>query len=183
MSDSNIFNAVNTVKKGGLIIYPTESVFGIGCDPFNEKAVLRLLEIKQRPVEKGLILIASHVQQILPLIRPTNPQDLAHALKSWPGHNTWVFPKSDLVPSWLSGQFDTIAVRVSKHPIVVQLCNQLNSSIVSTSANISNQDVLETINELQLLFGDKINHYIDAPLGNESLPSQIRDARTLKTYR
>jgi L-threonylcarbamoyladenylate synthase len=183
MSDSMIANALSAVKNGEVIIYPTESVYGLGCDPFNYSAVEKLLAIKQRPVNKGLILIAGHIQQILPMIKPIFPKDLANALKTWPGHNTWVFPKSDLVPNWVSGDFQTIAVRVSKHPTVVELCNKLNSCLISTSANLSNQELLTSIKELKHTFGDKIATYIDAPLGQELLPSQIRDAHTLQTYR
>jgi L-threonylcarbamoyladenylate synthase len=183
MTDSSILEAVKAINNGDVIVYPTESVYGLGCDPFNYLAVKKLLELKQRPVEKGLILIASHIQQILPMIKPISSSDLANALKTWPGHHTWVFPKSDLVPDWVSGSHQSIAVRVSKHPIVKKLCDQLNSCLISTSANLSNQEVLTSINELKNTFGDKISAYIDAPLGQESLPSQIRDAHTLKIYR
>jgi L-threonylcarbamoyladenylate synthase len=183
MSDSMIDNAVKAVRNGDIIIYPTESVYGLGCDPYNYSAVKKLLEIKQRSVDKGLILIAGNIQQILPMIRPKSASDLANALKTWPGHNTWVFPKSKLVPHWVSGNHQTIAVRVSKHPTVIELCNKLNSSLISTSANLSNQEVLTSIKALKHIFGDKIAAYIDAPLGQESLPSQIRDAHTLQIYR
>jgi L-threonylcarbamoyladenylate synthase len=183
MSESMILNAVTAVRNGEVIVYPTESVYGLGCDPFNYAAVKKLLEIKQRSVDKGLILIAGHVQQILPLIKPKSSFDLANALKTWPGHNTWVFPKSELIPDWISGNHQTIAVRVSQHPTVVNLCNNLNSALVSTSANLSNQQVLTSIKALKNIFGDKIGAYIDAPLGQELLPSQIRDAHTLQTYR
>ena len=111
--------AIDAIKKGGIIVYPTESVYGLGCNPFNEKAVKKLLLLKKREVRKGLILIASNIRQVLPLIKPIDANDLARALKTWPGHHTWVFPKSDLVPDWISGQYDSIAVRVSNHPIVI----------------------------------------------------------------
>ena len=182
MRDS-LDKAAEAVRSGGVIVYPTESVFGLGCDPFNESAVMNLLEIKKRSVDKGLILIASHVQQVLPYIQPQQPEDLANALQTWPGFHTWVFPKSNLVPYWLSGQFQTLAVRVSSHPTVKQLCDMLGHGLVSTSANVSNEDVLGSISEIKKLFGDKIDAYIDAPLGGAEKPSQIKDAHTLKSYR
>lgn len=183
LNDLQLTQAEEAYKSGSLIAYPTESVFGLGCDPFNRDAVFNLLKLKQREVEKGLILIASHVRQILPLIKPIHPNDLARALKSWPGHHTWVFPKSDLVPDWISGRFDTIAVRVSRHPTVVQLCNRINNCMVSTSANSSNQPVLNSIEQIKSVFGDKIQLYIDEPLGKNSKPSEIIDAHTLKVIR
>lgn len=184
MLDSNQLNQViNVVGSGGIVTYPTESVFGLGCDPFNEKAVLNLLSLKERSVEQGLILIASHVQQILPLIQPLQSDDLARALKTWPGHFTWLFPKSKQVPSWLSGKHRSIAVRVSNHPIVKQLCDQLQQPLVSTSANVSKHENLNSINLIKSTFGDKIDYYIDAPTGNEAKASAIRDAHTLKIIR
>lgn len=173
---SQLSQAVDAIKNGGIIAYPTEAVFGLGCDPFNQQAVLKLLALKQRSVEKGLILIASHVQQILPLIKPRHANDLARALKTWPGHHTWVFPKSDLVPDWISGIHKTIAVRVSAHPVVKQLCDELNNSIVSTSANISNRSDLNTIKSIKDKFNGKIHTYLDASLGNEKTPSIIKEA-------
>jgi len=175
--------AVDVVRSGEVIAYPTESVFGLGCDPFNENAVKNLLQMKQRPIDQGLILVASHIQQILPFIQPIEANDLARALKTWPGHHTWVFPPSKSVPVWITGENKGIAIRLSKHPIVVQLCTQLNQPLVSTSANLSNQDNLNSIKDIKATFGDKIGFYIDAPTGNAKNPSTIQDAHTLKTYR
>lgn len=178
-----IDEAVSAVKQGGIIAYPTESIFGLGCDPFNQTAVNDLLRLKQRPVEKGLILVASHIRQILPYIQPIEANDLARALKTWPGHYTWVFPKTLLVPQWISGSYPSIAVRVSKHPTIVALCQQLNAPLVSTSANKSDQNVLASIKDIKDTFGAKIHAYVDAPLGAENSASRIRDAHTLNQLR
>ena len=179
MIDENHINlAVDVVLSGGIIAYPTESVIGLGCDPFNSKAVKKLLEIKKRNSSKGLILIASHIQQILPLIRPTNASDLARALKTWPGHYTWVFPKSSKVPQWVSGNLNTVAVRVSKHSIVKCLCDKLKFPLISTSANISKQTVFTSYKQIKIAFNDKIDFYIDGEIGQHEMPSSIRDAHS-----
>jgi L-threonylcarbamoyladenylate synthase len=183
LQQNQIKIAVQAIKSGKIIVYPTESVYGLGCDPFNESAVMQLLSLKRRSPRQGLIIIASHIRQVLPLIKPIEANDLARALKTWPGHNTWVFPKSNLVPYWISGEFDSIAVRVSKHPIVVQLCEKLNMPLVSTSANRTNQAELISIKSIKQVFGDKIQHYLEAPVGEEEKPSPIRDAHTLKIIR
>ncbi len=178
VSEKQLNKAVVTVKSGGIIAYPTESVYGLGCNPFDEQAVKNVLLLKKRNVNIGLILIASHVRQILPLIKPIDPNDLARALKTWPGHHTWVFPKSKLVPRWISGQYDSIAIRVSNHPVVIQLCQKLNSPLVSTSANISKQGELNSIKNIKTVFGDKIGFYVNAPTGKEVNPSIIHDAHS-----
>lgn len=178
ISEKQLINAVTIVNEGGIIAYPTESVYGLGCDPFDEMAVKKLLLLKKRSVDKGLILIASHVQQILPLIKPIDSIDLARALKTWPGHHTWIFPKSNKVPYWISGAYDTIAVRVSNHPVVIQICEKLNSPLVSTSANISSEETMSSINDIKAIFGNKVGYYVNAPTGKEAKPSTIHVAHT-----
>src|SRR6218665_315978 len=92
----SINEAAIRLKSGGVIAYPTEAVWGLGCDPFDETAVMRLLAIKQRPVDKGLILIAADLAQLQPLLDlPAMPETrLAEVLASWPGPHTWVLPAS-----------------------------------------------------------------------------------------
>ena len=114
----------------------------------------------------------------MPLIKPIKANDLARALKTWPGHHTWIFPKSKNVPFWISGKHDSIAVRVSNHPVVKQLCHKLNSALVSTSANITSEETMNSIEKLKKLFGNKIGYYFDAPLGKEAKPSIIHDAHS-----
>ena len=186
IDEKAIKQAADVVQAGGIIAYPTESVFGLGCNPDNQQAVKKLLKLKQRDASKGLILIASHVQQILPLIQPIDAFDLARALKTWPGRYTWVFPKTKLVPALISGKFDTVAVRVSNHPIVKALCDKLNKPIVSTSANRSNHAVFNSIKQIKAYFNDKIDFYLDAELGKlgkNAKPSTIVDAHTQEIFR
>jgi L-threonylcarbamoyladenylate synthase len=178
ISENQLNQAVETVNNGGIIVYPTESVYGLGCNPFDQKSVEKLLLLKKRNVDKGLILIASHVQHILPLIKPIEANDLSRALKTWPGHHTWVFPKSKIVPYWVSGKYESIAVRVSKNPIVIELCQNLNSPLISTSANISTENELCSISDIKSVFGNQVDFYLDAPTGKESKPSTIHDAHT-----
>lgn len=130
--------ASHALRQGKLVAYPTEAVYGLGCDPLNETAVMTLLAIKQRPVHKGLILIASDLSQLLPFIAP-DPEMLNRIMPSWPGPVTWVIPAQSWVPAYLKGTHQSLAVRVSAHPLVQQLCINYGGAIVSTSANISNQ--------------------------------------------
>ncbi len=176
MSDlgDSINQAVQTIIGGGVLVYPTEGVWGIGCDYRDQDAVNKVLRLKQRQVSKGLVLIASHIQQVLPLIRPEQSADLARALKTWPGHFTWVFPKTELVPAWISGDFDTVAVRVSAHPVVKSLCDQLGMPMVSTSANVSGEAEAADCQTLKTTWGQAVDYYLDRPLGQASGSSQIR---------
>ncbi|MCF7971564.1 MAG: Sua5/YciO/YrdC/YwlC family protein [Methylococcaceae bacterium] len=137
-SNFKIRMAVHALKQGQIIAYPTEAVYGLGCDPLNESAAMHLLNIKQRPIHKGLILVASDFTQLQPFLKPTTSM-LAQIMPSWPGPVTWVIPAQSWVPKYLKGEHDSLAVRVSAHPLVQQLCSIYGGAIVSTSANISNQ--------------------------------------------
>ncbi|MGN6512623.1 MAG: L-threonylcarbamoyladenylate synthase [Lysobacteraceae bacterium] len=132
-------DAAVRLRQGGVIAYPTEAVWGLGCDPFDEAAVLRLLAIKQRPVDKGLILVAGTLDQFDALLDwerlPTDRREAVHA--SWPGPHTWIVPATGRVPPWITGAHAGVAVRVSAHPVVAALCAAFGGPLVSTSANLA----------------------------------------------
>jgi len=179
----SIQSAVATVQSGGLLVYPTEGVYGIGCDYRNQSTVLRLLQLKKRKIQQGLVLIASHIDQVLCLIQPLDRLHLARALKTWPGHHTWVFPASSLAPKWVTGSHDSVAIRVTEHPTVKALCDHLGHALISTSANISGQVTPNKSQEIQDIWGNQVNYYLDLPLGGANQPSPIRlasDGRQLR---
>ena len=150
MSDlSNTPTAITCLTQGEVILYPTEAVYGLGCDPDNQQAVEALLAIKQRPVEKGLILIADNYGQLLKYVDDAKiPMDKrADIFSSWPAAITWVMPASKNTPKWLTGQFDTIAVRVTNHPTVKRLCQEFGKPLVSTSANLTGQETVISIEQ------------------------------------
>ncbi|MGL4381335.1 MAG: L-threonylcarbamoyladenylate synthase [Vibrio sp.] len=181
----NLQQAVDALRSGGVIAYPTEGVFGLGCDPDNQTAMLRLLAIKQRSVEKGVILIAANYQQLQPYIDETqlSAEQLAQVLASWPAPLTWVMPASRHTPSWVRGQFDTVAVRVSAHPLVQKLCVAFGKPLTSTSANLSGQPACVTQQQVIAQLGEHINVVVEGKTGGRSGPSEIRDARSLQVLR
>lgn len=171
---------IDALNAGGVIAYPTEAVYGLGCDPDNEAAVLALLAIKQRPVEKGLILVAANYSQLLPYVndKAIPPEKRYQIFSSWPGHVSWVLPASQTAPKWITGQFDSIAVRVSAHPVVQQLCLTYGKPLVSTSANLSGQPAITDKAELEHSLGAMLAAIVPGTLGGATQPSQIRHALT-----
>jgi len=167
--------AARWVKSGGIIAYPTEAVFGLGCAPDDPLAIARLLAIKQRSIDKGLILVAAELQQLEPWIHPLSAPHKARLQRSWPGPNTWLVPAASHCPAWLTGKHSTLAVRVSAHPLVRALCNRLDSALVSTSANISNLRPARSVLDVQLRFSTRIDYILPGPLGNSERPTTIRD--------
>jgi len=112
-----IKQAVVALNAGGVIAYPTEYCFGLGCDPKNEQAIRRLLKIKQRQPEQGVILIASSVEQLDEYVDLKSSLMVDDVLASWPGPNTWILPARPTVSSWVKGK-----VRSCAHFTVVHWC-------------------------------------------------------------
>lgn len=191
MRPGELQQAARILRAGGLVAYPTEYCFGLGCDPFNRDTVLRLLRLKRRPVMKGLILIAADVSQIIPYVE--NIPEKVRA--SWPGPHTWLLePRAD-VPGWITGKHprigrsqhpasrDTraslrIAVRVTAHPVAAALCKAAGMAIVSTSANRGGGIPARTDREVVRLFGKEIDFVVTGMVGDAPAPTPIRDAVT-----
>lgn len=169
--------AVKTLNAGGVIGYPTEAVFGVGCDPWDEEALLRLLELKQRPWHKGLILIASDFNQLQDFIKPVDAKLLAELNKTWPGPVTWLLPVREEVPMLLTGLHDTIAVRVTAHPQTRALCEAFGGAIVSTSANLNGLRPAMNVHQVRWQLPE-LDYVLAGSLGGAKKPSQIRDAQT-----
>ena len=178
---SDSINAtVDALRRGGVVAYPTEAVWGLGCDPFNEQAVLRLLAIKQRPVDKGLILIAADAGQLDASVDwPALPTDrLAMVQASWPGPNTWTVPVTDHVPAWVRGAHASVAVRVSDHPTVIALCRAFGGPLVSTSANLSGMPPAFRRADLDPTLPGLLDAVCEGETGGLAAPTAIRDALT-----
>lgn len=179
MSNPSVAQACQHLRAGDVIAYPTEAVWGLGCDPHNEKAVHRVLTLKNREVEKGLILVAADQTQISELLKPLQPEQLRHLDETWPGPVTWLIPDpSQLIPDWVRGEHDTVAIRVSAHPLVQALCKEFGGPIVSTSANLAGQPEIRSRSTLQETFSTSIDYVVDGELGESDRPSEIRDLRT-----
>jgi L-threonylcarbamoyladenylate synthase len=162
------------LKRGGLIAYPTESCYGLGCDPRNRAAVRRLLVLKGRTQRKGLILIASRPAQLLPYLKPLDVTAQTALRRDGAQAVTYLMPAKAGCPRWLRGEFDTLAVRVTAHPLAAGLCTGLNMALVSTSANRSGQPPARTAVQCRRLFGNAVR-VIPGKIGKRKKPSTIRD--------
>ena len=181
----SIQEAATALRAGDVLAYPTEAVWGLGCDPRNEQAVLRVLAIKQRAVEKGLILVGSQLEQLRPYLdlAAVPAHRLAEVLASWPGPHTWIMPVSDNAPTWLTGSHAGIAVRITSHAGVVALCNAYGGAIVSTSANRAGQPPAHAREALDAALLGLVNGVLCGETGGLAAPSSIRDALSGATIR
>lgn len=175
--------AAHVLHAGGVVAYPTEAVFGLGCDPNNPHAVRRLLDLKQRDWHKGLILIAADIRQLEPYLLPLNEKLHAQVMATWPGPVTWLLPARPETPKWLRGRFDSLAVRVTAHPLAADLCRAFGGPIVSTSANRAGQQPARSPLQVQLRLGAGVDAIVHGPLGGRLQPSEIRDAASGQVIR
>lgn len=196
MSESNQFHSVDSavswLKQGRLLAYPTESVWGIGCDAMNEQAVQQVLSIKNRPIDKGMIVVVDTIDRLSPFLTGLSHQQQQTLISSWQSAEqqqatTWLLPipKNITVPDWITGKHDSVAIRVIAHPLIQQLCKHLVSQdnpfglLVSTSCNPAGMTPASTIEEARSYFAksDSVGYLSGTTLGY-TLPSQIKNALT-----
>jgi L-threonylcarbamoyladenylate synthase len=170
--------AAALLRAGGVLAYPTEAVFGLGCDPHDRVAFERLFALKQRPPARGVLLIAADFAQVEPYIElAAVPAAVMQQVRaSWPGPNTWVFPRAARVPGWIAGGHAGIALRVTAHAPAASLCRAFGGALVSTSANPHEQPPARAAATVADYFGDALDGLLDAPLGGQASPTVIRDA-------
>lgn len=161
------------LARGGLIAYPTESCYGLGCDPHNRSAVLRLLKLKQRPQHKGLILIASNYAQLAPYLQARTLSEQATLQYDGAQAITYLMPAKASCPRWLRGAHDTLAVRITAHRGAAALCDALGMALVSTSANYSGGKSARTYAQCRKLFGERVL-VLPGRVGKRKKPSTIR---------
>ena len=175
--------AIEVLQQENVIAYPTEAVFGVGCNPDSETAVMRLLELKQRPIDKGLILIAADFDQLAPYLLPLDSVTHARVMATWPGAVTWILPAQPHVSPLIRGEHDTLAVRVSAHPTCRALCLRLGHPLISTSANLSTLPPARDAQAVAAQFGTLLDGIVDAPVGGQAQPTEIRQGATGEVVR
>ena len=167
--------AVAALQDEGVVACPTEAVWGLSCDPDSARAVSRLLALKQRPVEKGLILVAASEDQLAFLLTDLSGAQRKQLSASWPGPNTWLVPHRERVQPWIHGSFDTVAVRVSQHPMVRALCEAWGGPLVSTSANPAGAQPPRAGFQVIRYFGDALDGLLPGEVGDARAPTTIRN--------
>lgn len=170
--------ARQALRAGGVVACPTEAVWGLSCDPDSERAVRRLLSLKRRPVEKGLILVAASESQFGFLLADLPDHQRQTLRDSWPGPTTWLVPHRGRVQPWVHGEHATVAIRVSAHPVVKTLCEEWGGPLVSTSANPGGSQPPREAFQVLRYFGGELDAILPGRVGGADRPSQIRDLAT-----
>ena len=168
--------AAALLREGGVLAYPTEGVYGLGCDPDNREAFDRIFAMKRRPPEQGVLLIAADFGQVRDWIGGAPESAFARADAIWPGAHTFIFPRSSRVPEWVAGGHAGIALRVTAHAPSAALCRAFGGPIVSTSANRHGEPPARSAADIRAIFGNEADGVLDAPLGGLHKPTPITDA-------
>jgi len=170
--------AATVIKNGGVIAYPTEAVYGLGCHPLNEAAVNHLLQLKQRDIGKGLILISDTLERLEPFLVPLSESERQQITSHPEKPTTWLVPVQDWVPTWLTGWHGTLAVRVTNHPVASKLCQLAGMPIVSTSANIAGRAPARTNLQIKLQFGEQLDAIVVGKINSAAQPSTIQELKS-----
>jgi L-threonylcarbamoyladenylate synthase len=179
----NLQAAVDTLRSGGVVAYPTEAVWGLGCDPLNEAAVERVLRLKQRDSSKGLILIAACIQQFEPYLDELTAQQRQELERHWPGPYTYIVPANNRVTRLIKGEHSGVALRVSAHKPAVDLCKAFGGPIVSSSANLAGLPAAKWPWQVHKQLANQLDYLLPGQLGGGNKPSQIRDLISGKILR
>ena len=183
--ETSLADVVAALRAGGVVAYPTEAVYGLGCDPQNHAAFDRLFSIKRRPPTQGVLLIAAAFEQVERYIdlAALPPDALQRAKATWPGPHTWIFPRSAFTSPWLAGSHSGIALRVTAHPLAAGLCRAFGGALVSTSANRHGEAPARSAADVHAAFGDEIDAVLNGSTGGLERPTPIRDAISGDTVR
>ncbi|KAA8732089.1 tRNA threonylcarbamoyladenosine biosynthesis protein RimN [Acinetobacter qingfengensis] len=183
MNSVDLDQAIACLKQGNVLAYPTEAVWGLGCDPAQQQAFEKILKLKQRPIEKGVILLSESIARIEPLLSILDPDIRQQVVASWQNSNdqqratTWLLPIQPAIPTWIYGKHDRVAIRVTQHPLCQQLCAAFDGMVVSTSANPAGSTPAKTAQQVANYFSGQIS-ILSGNLGHSPEPSRILDAVT-----
>ena len=170
-SDFSIRHAAHVINSGGIIAYPTDTIYGLGCDPYDADAVARLSDIKSRSALKQFILLAGHIEQIKAFVDLT--EDQQQKITQNKEATSWVIKANKHTPAWLLNKDKTVTIRLSKHSDVKKLCHILGHAIISTSANLSGQRPARNALELHQRFHSSIDKIMASNEKLTARPSKV----------
>jgi len=178
-----IKQAAAVLNGSGVVAYPTEAVWGLGCNPFSERAVRRILTMKRRRRGMGLILIAANIEQLYPFLSELSAEQRVMLDNTWPGPQTWLVPNNNVAPPWITGGQDTLALRVTDHPVAAALCRSFGGPLVSTSANPHGFPPAKSLLKINLYFRNQLDCVVPGLLGMSNNPTPIKHLITGETLR
>ncbi len=164
--------AAEVLKAGGVVLHATEGIWGLACDPWSASAVEEILSIKQRPAEKGLIVIGAKATDFAPQLAGVDAAARKQIVASWPGRHTWILPDVTY-PEVVRGFRETLACRVPGHAQARALCTQFGGTLVSTSANVTGVPAITQAAEARQQFAALVDYLLPGEVGKVGTASVI----------
>lgn len=161
MLKSTVNAAVQIIRNGGVVAFPTETYYGLAVDPANESALRDLYRLKQRESEKPVLVLIDNSNSLGSVVSDVPDVYRPLMAKYWPGPLTLIFPAKKTLPSLLTGHTDTVGVRVSPHPVAAALVQTMGKAITATSANLSGNNPARSAGEVKSIFGNRIDYILD----------------------
>ena len=177
-----IKEALVSIEAGDVIACPAEAVWGLSCDPWNLSAVTLLCEMKQRSLSKGVIVASGDVAHFAPLLNTLDEEDRTRVLSSWPGPVTWLVPNRCYFPSWVTGESNEVAIRVTSAPALSSLCRELGGPVVTTSANWAGAQPAKHLFQVRRYFGAQMM-FVPGEVDFAGKPSTIKRIKTGEVLR
>ncbi len=179
---TEICNAAACLRNGGIIAFPTESYYGLGVDPFSEKAVQRLFDVKMRVKAKAVLVVIPEMDSLFDLVASV-PDAYARLMDVfWPGPLTLLFPAGDSVSSALLGGTGNIGIRISSNSVATAICREFGGPITATSANLSGMVPAKSAGDVVNIFGKNIDLVVDGGFSDAQAGSTIVGCRDNDLY-
>jgi L-threonylcarbamoyladenylate synthase len=173
VEESTLVAAFDVIRTGGVIVYPTETLYGIGADATNAAAVRKVLQVKKRKDTKPILVIVHSVKMLRQLVAEIPASAERLMTEFWPGPLTLVFKASRELPEEVTQGSGTVGVRIPSNAFCLELLRRCNCPLTSTSANISGEPIHRTIGEIKKALDERIDLFIDAGVLPESKPSTV----------
>ena len=157
-----VMEAARSIKKGGIVLFPTRCLYGLGVDPFNPEAVDRVFKIKQRPYNKPISLLVKDTNELYSLVKHVPFTAKCIMDNFWPGQITIVFEAKSVISAKITAGTGKIGIRIPEHPVAFSLLKEVNGPITGTSANVSEKNGCSAISNLDVHIADKIDVILDA---------------------
>ena len=182
MSPWALNRLVHAISAGAVIGYPTDTIWGLGCDPLNFASVAHILKIKNRHPDKGLILLSSKLEYCSPYIA-IDAEQRESLLSPRARPTTWLVNASEACPWWIRGIYPSVAIRICDHPLLQVLCGRLKTPLVSTSANRAGRSTVRNALQLRRQFDGELDCIVTGFSTGSSRPSEIKSLASGTTLR
>ncbi len=167
--------AVDLLKNGDVVVFPTDTIYGIGASIAKESGVKKIFEVKSRSPEKPLIIYVASFEQLQQVTQKIPESTISSLRKIWPGAVSGIFLKTEIVPSFVTSGNNTVGVRIPNHELCLELVRRVGYPLAVTSANISGMETQKTAAEVAAQLGERVPLVLDGGPNPEEQPSTLVD--------